>query len=162
MTHSLLRRMAIILAVPCSAVLVTPPLASAGAQTTDSAAVVRTITRFHASLVAGDSTAALDLLAANVTILESGGVETRAEYRSHHLPGDIAYAQAVKTERGSVRVVVNGDVAWATSTSTTEGEYKGRAINSAGAELMVLTRAKGAPDGWRMSAIHWSSRTRRP
>lgn len=154
--------MAIILAVTCSAFLVTPPLASAGAQSADSAAVVRTITRFHTSLVAGDSVAALDLLAANVTILESGGVETRADYRSHHLPGDIAFAQTVKTERGSVHVVVNGDVAWATSTNTTEGQYKGRAINSAGAELMVLTRAKGAPDGWRISAIHWSSRVRRP
>jgi hypothetical protein len=29
-------------------------------------------------------------------------------------------------------------------------------VNSAGAELMVLTRM---PDGWRISAVHWSSRT---
>jgi hypothetical protein len=50
---------------------------------------------------------------------------------------------------------MNGDVAWATLTSTTQGEYKGRAIISAGAELMVLTRASGAPDGWRIGAIHW-------
>lgn len=162
MTNSFLRRSGMILAVSCAALSVTPPLVSAGAQSADSAAVVRTITRFHQSLVAGDSTAALDLLAANVVILESGGVETRADYRSHHLPGDIAYAQAVKSERGSVRVVMNGDVAWATSTSTTKGEYKGRAINSAGAELMVLTRVSGAPDGWRISAIHWSSRAARP
>jgi hypothetical protein len=48
--------------------------------------------------------------------------------------------------------------AWATSTSTTQGEVRGRAINSAGAELMVLVR--GA-DGWKISAIHWSSRSRR-
>jgi hypothetical protein len=61
----------------------------------------------------------------------------------------------VKSERGSVRLVMNGDVAWATLTSTTQGEYKGRAIISAGAELMVLTRASGAPDGWRIGAIHW-------
>lgn len=162
MTTTIPRRMAMILAVSWSACLVMPPLASAGAQTADSAAVVRTITRFHKSLVDGDSVAALDLLTGSVTVLESGGVETRAEYRSHHLPGDIAYAQAVKTARGSVSVVVHGDVAWATSTSTTEGEYKGRAINSAGAELLVLTRANGAPDGWRISAIHWSSRARRP
>ncbi|MCC6430757.1 MAG: hypothetical protein IT354_07590 [Gemmatimonadaceae bacterium] len=94
MTNPFLRRSTMMLAVSCTALLVTPPLVSAGAQSAGSAAVVRTITRFHQSLVAGDSTAAFDLLAANVTILESGGVETRADYRSHHLPGDIAYAQA--------------------------------------------------------------------
>jgi hypothetical protein len=30
-------------------------------------------------------------------------------------------------------------------------------VNSIGAELMVLTRMM---DGWKISAIHWSSRTR--
>ena len=73
----------------------------------DSAAVVATVGRFHAALAAGDSAAALALLAPDVTILESGGVETRDEYRSHHLPGDIAFARAVKSERGPMRVTVN-------------------------------------------------------
>jgi hypothetical protein len=35
----------------------------------------------------------------------------------------------------------------------------GRAINSSGAELMVLVRTSS---GWKISAIHWSSRARRP
>ncbi len=39
------------------------------------------------------------------------------------------------------------------------GEFRGRPVNSAGAELMVLTRVQGT---WKISAIHWSSRTRRP
>jgi ketosteroid isomerase-like protein len=47
-------------------------------------------------------------------------------------------------------------VAWATSTSTARGEFRGRPVNSEGAELMVLTRT---PEGWKISAIHWSSRT---
>ncbi|MFL5385010.1 MAG: hypothetical protein ACJ8GN_21020 [Longimicrobiaceae bacterium] len=54
---------------------------------------------------------------------------------------------------------MRGEVAWAASTSTTQGEFRGRAINSEGAELMVLTRERG---GWRIAAIHWSSHNRRP
>jgi uncharacterized protein (TIGR02246 family) len=124
----------------------------------DSAAVAAVVERFHRALAAGDSARALSLLAPDAVVLESGGVESRAEYRSHHLPADIEFARAVPGQRGPVRVRVRGDVAWATSTSTTQGEFRGRAVNSAGAELMVLTRS---PGGWRIAAIHWSSRARR-
>jgi ketosteroid isomerase-like protein len=100
----------------------------------------------------------LSLLESDAVVLESGGIETREEYRSHHLPADIAFAQAVSSERGSMRIFVRGDVAWASSTSTTTGEYRGRQVNSAGAELVVLARVG---QEWKISAIHWSSRTRR-
>ncbi len=125
----------------------------------DSASVVSTVERFHAALASGDSTGAMALLAADAVILESGGVETRAEYQSHHLQGDIGYAKSMKSTRGPIRVSVRGDVAWASSTSKTTGESRGRQVNSTGAELMVLTRT---PQGWRISAIHWSSRAQRP
>ena len=125
----------------------------------DSAAVVAVIERYHQALSSGDSAGALALLAPDAVILESGGRETRAEYQSHHLPGDIRFAQAIRSVRGAVAVTIRGDVAWAASTSTTQGDYNGRAINSAGAELMVLSREA---DGWKIRAIHWSSRTRRP
>lgn len=125
----------------------------------DSAEVARVVTAYHHALSQSDSAAALALLASDAVILESGGAETREEYRSHHLPGDIAFVSALPGQRTPVRVTVRGDVAWAWSTSITQGEYRGRQINSAGAELMVLTRT---PGGWRISAIHWSSRARRP
>lgn len=125
----------------------------------DSASVVSVIERFHAALTSGDSTAAMGLLAPDAVILESGGVETRAEYQAHHLAGDISYAKSMKSTRGPIRVSVRGDVAWASSTSTTTGESRARQVNSAGAELMVLTRIA---EGWRISAIHWSSRAQRP
>lgn len=121
----------------------------------DSAAVVAVVVKFHAMLAAGDSAAALALLADDAVILESGGTETRAEYRSHHLQSDIRYEQAVKIDRGPVRVRIRGDVAWASSTSAAQGEMNGRAINSRSAELMVLVRS--AAGGWTISAIHWSS-----
>ena len=125
----------------------------------DSAAVAGVISKYHEALAAGDSVAALALLADDAVILESGAVETRAEYRSHHLPGDISFAKAIKSQRGPVLVRVHGNVAWASSTSSTQGEMNGRTINSVGAELMVLVRSA---QGWKISAIHWSSRQRRP
>lgn len=130
----------------------------AAASANDSAAVLAVVERYHDALARGDSTTALSLLARDAVILESGGFETRAEYRSHHLPGDIAFARAVRRERGPIRVTIQGDVAWVSSTSTSRGEYRGRTVNSAGAELMVLSRG---PDGWWIRAIHWSSRALR-
>ncbi|MDX2060080.1 MAG: nuclear transport factor 2 family protein [Gemmatimonadales bacterium] len=128
-----------------------------GQTSADSAAAV--VAAFHAALAAGDSTAALGLLAEDVAILESGGRESLAEYRSHHLPGDIKFAAAVPSRRNPPRVIVSGDAAWVVGTSETTGTIDGRAIDSAGAELVVLTRTAV---GWRIRAIHWSSRRRQP
>lgn len=85
-------------------------------------------------------------------------MEKLSEYRSHHLPVDMAFANAVKRERPAIRVDVSGDVAWATTTGTIVGDFRDREVNSQGAELTVL---REAPEGWRIVAIHWSSRNRR-
>lgn len=138
------------------ALLVLAPVAAPLAAQ-ESADVVAVVQAFHAALLRGDSTAALALLSDDATILESGGRETKAEYRAHHLPADIAFVQAVRGESATPDVTVMGDVAWATSTSASRGEYKGRAVDAAGAELMVLSRTAA---GWRIRAIHWSSRSR--
>ena len=124
----------------------------------DSADVVAVVTRYNAALAVADSSAALGLLAPVAIVLESGGAETLAEYRSHHLPADSAFAAGVASQRTVQRVQVRGDMAWVATTSVAQGEFRGRAVNSAGAELMVLTRT---PSGWRIGAIHWSSRARR-
>lgn len=129
------------------------------AHAADSLAVVGVVDRYHRALSDGDSATALSLLAQDAVIIESGDVETRGEYRSHHLPADIAFARAVPSVRGPIRVVMHGDGAWAISTGKTQGVYRGRNIDSQGAELMVLTRDA---DHWRIRAIHWSSRPSRP
>lgn len=137
----------------------TGDVAVSGRAPSDSDAVTAVVRRFHESLAAGDSSVALSLLADDVLIIEGGDIQTREQYRSHHLSADIAFARAVPSTRGPSRAVVRGDAAWVTSTSVTEGSYNGRALNSAGAELAVLSRESG---GWKIRAIHWSSRTRRP
>lgn len=124
----------------------------------DSTAVAATVLSYHAALASGDSATALGLLAPDAVILESGGVESREDYHAGHLEADISYAMALPSVRGAVRVVVQGDVAWASSTSTTQGRSGERQVNAVGAELMVLSRTAA---GWTIRAIHWSSRNRR-
>ena len=133
--------------------------AHASGTASDSSEVVALVQRFDALMAAGDSAGLLALLADDAVVLESGGQETRAEFRAHHLPADIRFAKAVTSAQGPITVRVQGDVAWASSTSTVEGTLNGRAINSVSAELMVMSRE---PGGWKIRAIHWSSRSRRP
>lgn len=162
------------MAVAAALVLLAAPLAAqsprpAAADAADSARVVGVVEAFHRALAAGDSAAALARLAPGVVILEGGAAETLAEYRAHHLPADLAFARSTRATRSPVRVVVRGDVAWATSTSTVTGSYRGRPVDAAGAELMVLVREPLARERpayeagmWRIAAVHWSSRTRGP
>ena len=72
--------------------------------------------------------------------------------------GDIEYARAVRSQHTPVQVVVHGDVAWVASGSTSQGEFRGRAVNSVGAELAVLSRG---PTGWMIRSVHWSGHARR-
>lgn len=132
--------------------------ADAVAQSDTEQDVIAVIEAFHAALAKGDSVRALGYLAEDVVILESGGVENKDHYRSGHLAGDMRFAAAVPRKRGDITVRVSGDVAWAHSTSVTQGIMGEREINAQGAELVVLVREG---DRWKISAIHWSSRARR-
>jgi ketosteroid isomerase-like protein len=147
-------RFLLLLGLALSLLLAASP-ASAQSAEADVAAVVDA---YHTALAAGDSTTALSLLSDDVVILESGGVENKEHYRSGHLAGDMRFAAAVPRERGEISVRVVGDVAWAWSTSVTQGRMGEREVNAQGAELMVLRRTG---DAWTITAIHWSSRQRR-
>lgn len=125
----------------------------------DSAAVARTASRFHAALEAGDTGAVKTLIAPDLQVLEGGEVESRGQYFAHHLAGDIEFAKAVRSGRTVVSYTSEGNVVWLASTSTSAGNFRGREINSVGAELMVLSRT---PEGWKIRAVHWSSARRQP
>lgn len=133
------------------------PCVSAAGSAPDSTAIVAVTAAFHAALAAGDSVGALALLAPDAIVLESGDLETREHYAAHHLAADIAFARAVPGERSVTGVRQEGDVAWLWATSSSRGDWDGRAVDSVGAEMMVLTRDES---GWRLRAIHWSSRRR--
>lgn len=123
----------------------------------DSLAASETMRRFHDALTRGDSATVLSLLADDAVIVEAGAIQTVAEYRAGHLPADMQYAAAVPSKLASQRVTVVGNAAWVSSTSDVVGTTQGRAVNSVTAELAVLSRT---PDGWKIRAIHWSSRRR--
>lgn|GEM_PF-714712 len=124
----------------------------------DSAEAVATVARFHSALASGDSAAALRLLAPDALIVESGDVQTREEYRLHHLSADLVFAAAVPSVRTVTQVTISGNVAWITATSTTKGSYRDRPVNSVGAELTVLSRTGS---GWQIRSVHWSSHAKR-
>ena len=116
--------------------------------------IAATVGAFHAALKKGDCAAVMALLAPDAHILEGGHAESREEYEKGHLASDIEFAQAVASTRENVVARQEGSAGWVTSSSRVSGSFKGRDVNSAGAELIVLSKTA---DGWRIRAIHWSS-----
>lgn len=111
---------------------------------------------FHEALRTGDRDAALALLAEDALIFEAGGAErSRAEYASHHLAADSAFAAATRATVTRRSGDASGEVAWITSEGRTTGEFNGRAVDRISTETMLLRREGG---GWRIHHIHWSSR----
>ena len=136
-----------VLSIPAKAVFVSRAQSA-------TAEAIATSTHFYDLLGRGDSAAAARLLASDATVLESGDLETRAEYLAHHIGADIEFAKAVPSKRTIRQVVRQGNVVWLAATSTSSGQFENRPIDSRGAELMVLSKVES---GWRIRAIHWSS-----
>jgi len=109
---------------------------------------------YHNALLSKDRESALAVLSSDVIIIEGGHVQTREEYISHHLDADIDFTSNVTSRRKVIRTFVDGNVGWIISSTTVTGRYKGREINSTGAELMVLRQQN---EMWNIVAIHWSS-----
>jgi ketosteroid isomerase-like protein len=126
----------------------------AGSVPPDAAVIRAAVDEFHDALRRGDAKVAMELLAPDAVILESGAAETREEYEKHHLAEDIAFASAVQTTHSVLSAQIEGNAAWMVSTSRTCGSFHGREINSVGTELAVLMKSL---KGWRIRAIHWSS-----
>ena len=124
----------------------------------DSLAAIAAIDAFHAALRAGDSATVVGLLATDAVIIEAGTIETRAEYLSGHLGGDIKASRGTPGERTIVAATVTDNVAFVTArtvTSTTGAQ--GTSVSEL-AELMVVSKTDGI---WKIRAVHWSSRRRR-
>jgi ketosteroid isomerase-like protein len=122
------------------------------------AEIQKVVDAFHAGLKKGDAAAVMQLFAPDVLLLEAGGIETRAQYEKDHLPADIEFEKVVSTSFKPYRVVVIGDAAWTINSSEYKGTFRDRPVDSLGVELMILSRDAS---GWRIRAVHWSSRPRR-
>lgn len=104
----------------------------------------------------GDKVAAMSVLAPDAVFVESGKLETRAEYEANHLPADIEFEAGVTGQRAPMRITFHDNAAWVIATTDYHGTFDGGPVNFASAQLMVLTREAAGP--WMIRSIHWSSR----
>lgn len=133
-------------------------LADAQAIRPDSVAAVAAVEQFHAALDAADSARAVSLLASDVLIVESGSIQTRAEYLGGHLGSDMKASQGAKGERTILKVTVIGDMAYVVAKTVNPPSGAPGNTGSEMAELMVVAKTA---TGWVIKTVHWSSRRRR-
>jgi ketosteroid isomerase-like protein len=111
---------------------------------------------FQAALSNGDQAKASELLAPDVTIYESGYVESsRAEYVGHHLPEDIAFAKKSTRKLLQTKESIDANLAVIWQETETHAKIKGKELRILGTETSVLQRTG---DSWHIVHIHWSSR----
>lgn len=110
---------------------------------------------FAAALDSGDTAALSALLAPDVQIAESGGIERSLdEYRSHHMGADIEFSKAVETKVLSRQIFEGEGLATIMTEAVSTGMFRGKAVNSSLMETMVLKQTDGE---WKIVHIHWSS-----
>jgi ketosteroid isomerase-like protein len=132
-------------------------IACGGPAASNEADVIAPLEAFYAAMKTGDKAAAMRPLAADAVFVESGKLETRAEYEANHLPADIQFEAQVTGKRSPWQVKIEGDTAWVIATTEYEGTFDGSPVNFVSAQLAVLTRTGGE---WQIRSIHWSSRRR--
>ena len=113
-------------------------------------------TQLGDAITAGDVDTLKALIAPDVLIFESGGVESSlAEYEDHHMPADIAFMKNMSSEVISRRVIEAGDSAIVLTQSRISGVYKEKEVDLSSTETLVLEETDGQ---WKVVHIHWSSR----
>jgi ketosteroid isomerase-like protein len=122
----------------------------------NSHSAVSTAKQFSKALETGDVNTVKNLLADDVLIYESGGVESSlAEYSRHHLNADIKFLSAMEKEFISQNSFEKGELAVVTTVSALKGLYGNKAMNITSTETLVLQRTD---QHWKIVHIHWSSK----
>ncbi|KJS28045.1 MAG: nuclear transport factor 2 family protein [Hyphomonas sp.] len=136
--------------------LANPALAHEGSHPeTEGSSPVAVVTAFGAALDAGDTATLARLLASDVQIAESGGLERSfEEYRSHHMSADIEFSKAVETTVLDRRVYEGAGLVTIMTEAVSTGTFRGKPVNSRLMETMVLQQTHG---DWKIVHIHWSS-----
>jgi ketosteroid isomerase-like protein len=117
--------------------------------------VTAIVESFYGAIKKGDVAAAMSVIAPDAVFLESGKLETRAEYEANHLPADIEFEMQVTGKRSPMRVTFEGNTAWVIALTEYDGTFEGDPVRFVSAQLVVLTRDSG---NWLIRTIHWSSR----
>ena len=125
----------------------------------DPAGVTATIEGFYAAIKKGDPAAAMSFIAPDAVFVESGKLETRAQYEMNHLPNDIEFESQVTGKRRPMDIKFQGDTAWVIAETEYAGTFEGDPVDFVSSQLAVLTRDAGR---WAIRSIHWSSRPNLP
>lgn len=123
----------------------------------DSVELVETVERFHTALGTRDRSTVDTLLLPDALILEGGGLETKEEYFDHHFGADAEFLSEMRREVEDRQVRREEGTAWISTKSRLHGTYEEDSLDLSSAETMVL---RNTTEGWRIAAIHWSSRSR--
>ena len=121
----------------------------------DEADVAAAVKAFQTAMDTGDAPTVMQYLADDALMMEGGTIENRMQYEQDHLPADLEFAKGMTATRMPVKQDVRGDVAWVRTSTEFSGTFQEQPLNLLGLETMVLTRE---PEGWRIRALHWSSR----
>ena len=116
--------------------------------------IVQVLENFRMAIINNEQEKASELLAEDARILESGGIETKEEYLSHHFHSDGKFLSAMEREVKSQKVKSNENTAWVSTVSHMQGTFNEKEVSVNSAELAVLIKTE---DGWKISAVHWSS-----
>jgi ketosteroid isomerase-like protein len=140
-----------------AAVLACSLLAGCAAPAPSEQDVISVMEAFYAAMKTGDKAAAMQNIAPDAVFVESGRLETRAEYEANHLPADIEFEKQVSGKRSPWQIKFQGDTAWGIATTEFVGTFDGAPVDFVSAQLAVLSRQDGK---WQIRSIHWSSRRR--
>ena len=140
--------------------LSSPAFADGGAQPGGPQSPLEIVAAFGAALDAGDQTALASLMATDVLIAESGGIECSLEdYRAHHMAAAIAFSQAVETTVLDRRIDKGDGLVSVITEAVSKGTFREKSVNSRLIETMVPQEVGGA---WKIVHIHWSSASLAP
>lgn len=115
---------------------------------------VQVLDDFRLVIINNDQAKASELLTDDARILESGNIESKEEYLSHHFHADGKFLSAMKRNLISQKVKLTENTAWVSNTRRMSGTYNERDLSLNSAELAVLVKTE---NGWKISALHWSS-----
>jgi len=119
--------------------------------------VLQVLKNFRSAIINNNRDRASELLTDDARILESGSLETKEEYLSHHFAADGKFLKAMERKVVSQKISNTNNSAWISTVSHMEGTYNEHSIKIDSAELVVFIKKNG---NWKISAIHWSSRSK--
>lgn len=114
---------------------------------------------FSQALAAADFDLVKDLLAPEVIILESGGIErSRDEYMDHHAQADASFLDGARVDLLSRTARIDDNLAWVATESEIHAPTDNTPLTLLSTETMILEKSSG---DWKIVHIHWSSRPKK-